>query len=138
MIAQWNQLPHHIPVLPDLDSFMSLGVRTISHCMPYNTTLVFVCFSLFCNIAFNCFTFSIPHFFLFFFRAAPLCPCSVVLVSGLKAAYIDTKSQGQTENRPKNDNGNNPRQSEWPEVTSLGKSSTFICSLLRPILFKVQ
>ena len=32
-IVQWNQLPHHIPVLPDLDSFRS-AVRTVSHLMP--------------------------------------------------------------------------------------------------------
>ena len=32
-IAQWNQLPHHIPVLSDLDSFRS-AVRTDSHLMP--------------------------------------------------------------------------------------------------------
>ena len=32
-IVQWNQLPHHILVLPDLDSFRS-AVRTVSHLMP--------------------------------------------------------------------------------------------------------
>ena len=33
VIVQWSQLIHHIPGLPDLDSFRS-GVRTLSHCMP--------------------------------------------------------------------------------------------------------
>ena len=32
-IVQWNRLPHHIPVLSDLDSFRS-AVRTVSHLMP--------------------------------------------------------------------------------------------------------
>ena len=32
-IVQWNQLPHHIPVLSDLDFFRS-AVRTVSHLMP--------------------------------------------------------------------------------------------------------
>ena len=42
-MVQRNQLPHHIPVLSDLDSFRS-GVMTLSHCMPLTTTLVFICF----------------------------------------------------------------------------------------------
>ena len=32
-IVQWNRLPHHVPVLSDLDSFRS-EVRTVSHLMP--------------------------------------------------------------------------------------------------------
>ena len=32
-IVQWNRLPHHIPVLSDLDSFRS-AVRKVSHLMP--------------------------------------------------------------------------------------------------------
>ena len=32
-IVQWNRLLHHIPVLPDLDSYRS-AVRTVPHLMP--------------------------------------------------------------------------------------------------------
>ena len=42
-IVQWNRLPHHIPVLSDLDSFRS-AERIVSHLMPKATTLVFNCF----------------------------------------------------------------------------------------------